>query len=155
MRKKNPAPSLKSAWLRRVLVFRSILHSGLNQVFFSASSFSFPVLLEIVWCAGLPVHIVVFCPRVPARHGCWRCIAKSPWCVCNVFCMSRIGLVVCDHRESSFYEALAGTLVVVDIFFFFFFFINSTLSLSSFWTSRGHRCHPFSSPVLAFNFYRA
>ena len=37
---------------------------------------------------------------------------------------------------------------------FFFFFINSTLSLSSFWTSRGHRCHP-SSPILAFNFYRA
>ena len=30
-----------------------------------------------------------------------------------------------------------------------------TLSLSSFWTSRGHRCRPFSSPVLAFNFYRA
>ena len=40
-------------------------------------------------------------------------------------------------------------------FFFFFFFFFSTLSLSSFWTSRGHRCHPFSSPVLAFNFYRA
>ena len=40
----------------------------------------------------------------------------------------------------------------MEVFFFFFF---STLSLSSFWTSRGHRCHPFSSPVLAFNFYRA
>ena len=39
--------------------------------------------------------------------------------------------------------------------FFLFFFFFSTLSLSSFWTSRGHRCHPFSSPVLAFNFYRA
>ena len=33
--------------------------------------------------------------------------------------------------------------------FFFFFRI---LLLSSFWTSRGHRCRSFSSPVLAFNF---
>ena len=31
-----------------------------------------------------------------------------------------------------------------------FFFL--TLLLSSFWTSRGHRCRPFSPPVLAFNF---
>ena len=30
-----------------------------------------------------------------------------------------------------------------------------TLLLSSFWTSRGHRCRPFSPPVLAFKFYRA
>ena len=30
-----------------------------------------------------------------------------------------------------------------------------TLLLPSFWTSRGHRCHPFFPPVLAFNFYRA
>ena len=36
---------------------------------------------------------------------------------------------------------------------FFFFFV--TLLLSSFWTSCGHRCRPFSPPVLAFNFYRA
>ena len=34
----------------------------------------------------------------------------------------------------------------------FFFF---QLLLSSFWTSRGHMCRPFSPPVLAFNFYRA
>ena len=39
--------------------------------------------------------------------------------------------------------------------FLFFLFSFCTLSLSSLWTSRGHRCHPFSSPVLAFNFYRA
>ena len=30
-----------------------------------------------------------------------------------------------------------------------------TLLLSSFWTSRGHRCRPFCPPVLAFSFYRA
>ena len=48
---------------------------------------------------------------------------------------------------------LGGLLIIRSNFFFFFFFC--TLSLSSFWTSRGHRCHPFSSPVLAFNFYRA
>ena len=41
------------------------------------------------------------------------------------------------------------------LFYFIYLFIFSTLSLSSFWTSRGHRCHLFSSPVLAFNFYRA
>ena len=35
------------------------------------------------------------------------------------------------------------------------FFCFSHFSLSSFWTSRGHRCRPFSPPVLAFNFYRA
>ena len=38
---------------------------------------------------------------------------------------------------------------VPDIFFF------CTPLLSSFWTSRGHRCRPFSPPVLAFNSYRA
>ena len=36
---------------------------------------------------------------------------------------------------------------------FLFFFL--TLLLSSFWTSRGHTCRPFSPPFLAFNFYRA
>ena len=33
-----------------------------------------------------------------------------------------------------------------------FFFFSFTLLLSSFWTSRGHTCRPFSSLVLAFNF---
>ena len=37
---------------------------------------------------------------------------------------------------------------------FFFFFFHTHL-LSSFRTSRGHRCRPFFPPVLAFNFYRA
>ena len=37
----------------------------------------------------------------------------------------------------------------------FFFFFSRTLLLSSFWTSRGHRCRPFFPPVLAFNFHRA
>ena len=34
-------------------------------------------------------------------------------------------------------------------------FFFRTLVLSSFWTSRGHRCRPFSPQVLAFNFYSA
>ena len=38
------------------------------------------------------------------------------------------------------------------MFFFCYFY---TLLLSSFWTSRGHRCRPFFPPVLVFNFYRA
>ena len=33
----------------------------------------------------------------------------------------------------------------------FFFFFRTHL-LFSFWTSRGHRCRPFSPPALAFNF---
>ena len=37
----------------------------------------------------------------------------------------------------------------------FSFFFTHLLLLSSFWTSRGHRCRPFSPPVLAFNYYRA
>ena len=38
---------------------------------------------------------------------------------------------------------------------FVYIYIFRTLLLSRFWTSRGHRCRPFSPPVLAFNFYRA
>ena len=37
----------------------------------------------------------------------------------------------------------------------YIFFSPRALLLSSFWTSRGHRCRPFSPPVLAFNCYRA
>ena len=50
------------------------------------------------------------------------------------------------------------SIVLVHLFrhyFFSFSFFFRTLLLSSFWTSRGHRCRPFSPPVLAFNFYRA
>ena len=39
--------------------------------------------------------------------------------------------------------------------FFLFVSLFLTLLLSSFWTSRGHRCRPFFPPVLAFSFYRA
>ena len=35
-----------------------------------------------------------------------------------------------------------------------FCFLFRTLLLSSSWTSRGHRCRPFSPPILAFIFYR-
>ena len=44
-----------------------------------------------------------------------------------------------------------GRVSSIRIFFFFFFFLLTFL-LSSFWTSRGHGCRPFSAPVLAFNF---
>ena len=39
--------------------------------------------------------------------------------------------------------------------FYFLLFFFFTLVLSIFWTSRGHRCRPFSPPVHVFNFYRA
>ena len=61
--------------------------------------------------------------------------------------------------------ACANTAAVVSIQAFFlsscvlFFFrvcvFVFTLVLFSFWTSRGHRCRPFSPPVLAFNFFIA
>ena len=41
------------------------------------------------------------------------------------------------------------------LFVFVFFSHTRTLLLSSFWTSRGHRCRPLSPSVLAFDFYRA
>ena len=43
----------------------------------------------------------------------------------------------------------SGKGICYNTFFFF------TLLHSSFWTSRGHRCRPFSPPVLASKFYRA
>ena len=46
-------------------------------------------------------------------------------------------------------------LSAMDFFFFFFFLFFCTLSLSRVWTSRGLRCHPFSSPVLASSIFIA
>ena len=37
---------------------------------------------------------------------------------------------------------------VVSIYLFIYFFFFCTLSLSNFWTSRGHRCRPFSPRFL-------
>ena len=51
-------------------------------------------------------------------------------------------------------SAVLGTITPRMYIFFFFFFFR-TLLLSSFWTSRGHRCCPFSPPVLAFNSFIA
>ena len=40
-------------------------------------------------------------------------------------------------------------------FYFIFIFIFCTLLLSSFWTSRGHRCRPFSPPGSCLRFFIA
>ena len=56
------------------------------------------------------------------------------------------GKVYHKHDTNWYIVIIAGT-----VFLFFF----HTHILSSFRTSRGHRCRPFSPPVLAFNFYRA
>ena len=40
-------------------------------------------------------------------------------------------------------------------FYFLCFIFSSYFYLSSFWTSRGHRCRSFSPPVPAFSFYGA
>ena len=63
--------------------------------------------------------------------------------------MGRCGIVAgmchnCSVRSTSSVVA----------FTFFFFFLFLTLLHSNFSTRRGHRCRPFSPPVLAFDFYR-
>ena len=60
-------------------------------------------------------------------------------------------------KTSSLLEEAHVMRVFIDalIMAFFFFFSFLALLLSSFWTTRGHRCRPFSPPVLALNFYRA
>ena len=54
-----------------------------------------------------------------------------------------------DRGECVLAATAASRNVIPSLFFV------ATLLLFSFWTSRGHRCRPFFSPVLAFNFYRA
>ena len=56
-----------------------------------------------------------------------------------------------DKTKRGSKERKGGKNTILFFFFFFSFFFR-TLLLSSFWTSRGHKCRPFSSPVLAFNF---
>ena len=57
------------------------------------------------------------------------------------FPMKTGGIFVLSYPWSQVYQ-------VQQYFFLFIFFSHFlTLSLSSFWTSRGHRCRPFSSPV--------
>ena len=55
-------------------------------------------------------------------------------------------------RDTASCEHLVGLSRMRQLHGYSFFF---SLALSSLWTSRGHRCRPFSPPVLAFNFYRA
>ena len=61
-----------------------------------------------------------------------------------------LAMVIDGHASQSIEATTDLDARTVVVFFFFL-----TLLLSSFWTSRGHRCRPFSPPVLAFNFYRA
>ena len=63
---------------------------------------------------------------------------------CQCFLIRVHPILFCQRSTLAFCRSHAA--------FFFFFFSFCTFSLSSFWTSRGHRCLPFSSPVLAFNF---
>ena len=67
--------------------------------------------------------------------------STTPWDVVVV-----VGVVVVDDVVV---DVIVVAVVVVVVFVFF-----CTLLLSSFWTSRGHRCLSFSPPVLAFNFHR-
>ena len=71
-------------------------------------------------------------------------------CVSSPYTRSSVGMAILPSLSLTKQEQRG---LLQSLFFLFFSFC--TLSLSSFWTSRGHRCHPFSSTVLAFNFYRA
>ena len=73
------------------------------------------------------------------------CILRVYSCVCALWCVSI--LVYARVRVCS----CARLYVCIRVRVLFFF----TLLLSSFWTSRGHRCRSFFPPVLAFFFYRA
>ena len=55
------------------------------------------------------------------------------------------------YSTPTYYLVLCELLLLLILHTFFF----HTLLLSSFWTSRGHRCPFFFPPVLAFSFYRA
>ena len=63
----------------------------------------------------------------------------------------------------SVHTGIIAALYCCLFFLFFFLIITFTFQLNSqevlpsemFWTSRGHRCRPFSPPLRAFNFYRA
>ena len=93
-----------------------------------------------------------FAPLHPTRL--LSCLVRAPRAQDGLFPPPYLPL---EFQKSNAYHPIilcrTGSRQLYIFFFFFFFF--STLSLSSFWTSRGHRCDPFSSPVLAFNFYRA
>ena len=88
---------------------------------------------------------------------CLQCLLVVPVCF-SAFCsccfdalllmQSYVGLLL---RIASY---VPGTRYILGISSFFFLSFSHIL-LASFWTSRGHRCRPFSPPVLAFIFYRA
>ena len=65
-------------------------------------------------------------------------------------------LFFCDwggRRTGADIEGFMSSSRLFSTFYSSFFFL--TLVLSSFWTSRGHRCCPFFPLALAFNCYRA
>ena len=92
------------------------------------------------------------------------------------FCVPPLHLLLCTRQVthvvlmSGIYHQKQDNWSKLDFFFservrFFLFFFNLTFTFQPssqevlpsaiFWTSRGHRCRPFSSPVRAFIFRRA
>ena len=88
--------------------------------------------------------------------GCFALVvvAKLPSCLTNASLNYQV-----EKMKNTWYKvplrevprgmAQGHMIIIITIIIFL------TLLLPSFWTSRGHRCHPFFPPVLAFNFYRA
>ena len=58
----------------------------------------------------------------------------------------------CGCKTESIFGRDRFVRLSASLIFYFLFNYFRTLLLSSFWTSRGHRCRPFFPPVLAFNF---
>ena len=125
--------------------------SRINHTAFPFMSASFLILL-CVWytnnnsCTDTDEAAPI---RVNSRPflSCW---CSRWWCnvVIPLFVKGLMSNVVYSDITGSYAYMMRTTW---HLHFFFF----RTLLLSSFWTRRGHRCRPFSPPVLAFNFYRA
>ena len=88
------------------------------------------------------------------------------FCVCrsNSVYVHSIMFYVWSYLRSAWhgvYLVYTGMYIYIHIpgIFFHFYFpaqlVGGFLPSGIFWTSRGHRCRPFSPPVRASNFYRA
>ena len=92
-------------------------------------------------------------PQLVSVWLLWLAIFSSPqWIDLSVLCAMFLPRLITFASRNRRLRARGGATT---LFFLLFFLFLLTLSLSSFWTSRGHRCRRFFPPVLVFNFYRA
>ena len=78
-------------------------------------------------------------------------MADTSFAVCKYMCLLTKG----HQKNMSTSHGRTAADVLHPFFLLLFFLFSITLLLSSFWTSRGNRCRPFSPPLLVFEPYRA